>query len=124
MTSLARRARLVRVAGVVGALWGASLLIAGPRFWHTLTGGPPTETDQIGVRALGARHVGQGLLQAVAPTTGQRVLVTVDLLHATSMLVLAAADAPRRRSALVSVTVAATNAALLLWWRRERGGTR
>jgi hypothetical protein len=124
MTSLAGRARVVRVAGVVVALWGVSLFIVGPRIWHTLTGGPPTATDQIGVRALGARHVGQGLFQAVAPTTGQRVLVTVDLLHATSMFVLAVADAPRHRPALVSATVAATNAALLLWWSRERGGTR
>lgn len=121
MNRMAGRARL---AGLVGATWGTTLLLAGPRIWVTLTGSRPTEADQIGMRALGTRHLGQGVFQAVAPTTGQRVLVVVDLLHATSMLALAAADRSRRRPALVSATVAVTDAALVSRWRRDRGGTR
>lgn len=113
----------VRLAGVAGAIWGTTLLLAGPRIWVALTGDRPNEADRLGLRALGARHLGQGVFQAVVPTTGQRVLVAVDLLHATSMLALAAGDAPRRRPALLSAGVALTNAALLLWWRRERGAT-
>ncbi|MGV1009658.1 MAG: hypothetical protein ACOYBY_13760 [Dermatophilaceae bacterium] len=111
-----------RLAGALGATWGMALLAAGPRIWAALTGDHPTEADQLAVRALGARHLGQGVFQAVLPTTGQRVLAAVDLLHATSMLALAAGDRTRRRPALVSATVALTNATLLLRWRCERGG--
>jgi hypothetical protein len=111
-------------SGAVGVAWGAVLLAAGPRVWVGLTGDRPTEVDRFGLWALGARSLGQGVFQLVAPTTGRRLILAVELLHATSMLALAAGDRPRRRPALVSASVALTNAALMHWCDPRRRGAR
>jgi hypothetical protein len=111
-------------SGAAGVVWGAVLLTAGPRIWVGLTGHRPTEVDRLGLRALGARSLGQGAFQLVAPTTGRRLIIAVELLHATSMLALAVFDRPRRRPALVSASVAVTNAALVQWSNPRRRGLR
>jgi hypothetical protein len=111
-------------SGVVGVIWGAVLLSAGPRIWVRLTGDHPTQADRVGLWALGARDLGQGVFQLVAPTTGRRLIVAVELLHATSMVALAVGNRPRRRPALVSASVALTNAALTQWWNPRRRGAR
>lgn len=110
-------------SGAVGVVWGAVLLSAGARIWVGLTGDRPTKADRAGLRALGARHLGQGVFQLVAPTTGRRLIIAVELVHATSMLTLAASDRPRRRPALLSASIAVMNAALVLSCSRERRGT-
>lgn len=106
-------ARVVRISGVLGAGWGALLLTNGPRVWGALTGAAPSELDQLLTRVLGARHVAQGLLQAAAPVTGQRLLLAVDLTHAGTMVALAVADRSRRRPALLSAAVALASAVVL-----------
>jgi hypothetical protein len=111
-------------SGAAGLVWGAVLLTAGPRIWRGLTGHRPTEADRLGLWALGARSLGQGVFQLVAPTTGRRLIIAVELLHATSMLALAVGDRPRRRPALVSASVALTNAALMQWSDPRRPGVR
>lgn len=76
------------------------------------------------IRVLGARDLAQAWLTVSVPT--RRVVragVVVDLLHAASMLALAAADQRRRRTALTSAAwagaLAATGAVAL--WRGHVG---
>jgi hypothetical protein len=111
-------------SGPLGVVWGAVLLSAGSRMWVGLTGHRPTELDRFGLWALGARSLGQGVFQLAAPTTGRRLFLATELLHATSMLALAGGDRPRRRPALVSASVALTNAALMHWCDPRRRAAR
>lgn len=106
--------RLVRMSGTLGAAWGGLLVVSGPRIWRALTGARPTESDELLTRALGARHVAQGIFQAAAPMRGRRLLAAVDVTHAVSMVALATGDRSRRRPALVSAAVAVASAWALL----------
>lgn len=114
--------RLARATGVAAALWGAALLTAGRDVWFVVDGRVPSPGDEAAVRFLGARHLGQGMLQAAMPGRFQRLFVAVDVTHAVSMFWLAAADERRRRPALVSGSAALGAAALTLAarWRRVR----
>ena len=112
--------RLAKASGVAAAVWGTALLAVGSRLWTVATAHPPGEVDQLAVRALGARHLLQGVVQASAPALGQRFFVGVDVLHAASMVWLAAVDERRRRPALVSAAAAAGAVALTLAARRRR----
>lgn len=100
----------VRVFAALGTGWGVLLMAAAPRVWLALTGRRPNDLDRVLVQVLGARHLAQGLWQAAAPTCGRRLFVTVELVHATSMVVLATADGSRRRPALVFAAVALASA--------------
>lgn len=95
-----------RVLGVSGIAWGTAILTAGPAIWRYLDDQGPTEGDLIALRFLGARHVATGLTQALFPSRFQRLEITVDLIHAATMMGLAAVDPPRRRPALVTAAVA------------------
>lgn len=112
--------RLAKVSGVAAVVWGAALLAVGRRLWASTTADPPGNVDQLAVRALGARHLLQGVAQASAPALGQRFFVAVDVVHAASMVWLAAVDERRRRPALVSAAAAVGAAALTLAARRRR----
>jgi hypothetical protein len=112
--------RLAKTSGVAAAVWGTALLAVGRRLWTVATADPPGDVDQLAVRALGARHLLQGVAQASAPALGQRFFVGVDIVHAASMLWLAAVDERRRRPALVSAAAAVGAAALTLAARRRR----
>ena len=112
--------RLAWTSGVAAAVWGTALLAAGGPLWTVVTGRRPGQVDELAVRALGARHLVQGVAQAIAPRLGQRFFVGVDVVHAASMVWLATVDEQRRRPALVSAAVAASAAALTLAARRRR----
>lgn len=58
------------------------------------------------IRVLGARHVAQALLTIAKPSTMHRLGGTVDLIHAASMVGLAALDRKRRSAAAVSAGAA------------------
>lgn len=111
--------RLARASGVAAAVWGTALLAAGGGLWTLVAGRPPREVDGLAVRVLGSRHLVQGVAQASRPGLGQRLFVTVDVVHAASMVWLAAVDEQRRRPALVSAAAAAGAAALTLATRRR-----
>jgi hypothetical protein len=105
---------------VAGAVWGATLAIAPYRVIAALgVPQPPPVGLVTAARVLGVRH----LLQAAIlerrlghrPGSSARPAGAVDLLHAASMLALAAVDPPRRRPALVSATVATALAIGELW---------
>lgn len=101
-------------SGVWGTGWGLTLLVAGPRLWHGLTGTDAGRGDRAAIRALGARHLGQGVVQLVAPSRFTRTLTVVETVHAATMAGLATVDPGRRRPALLSAAVATGTAATLL----------
>jgi hypothetical protein len=111
--------RLVRVTGVGSAVWGLVLLARGRQVWGLVDHRPPTEADLAAVRFLGARHLAEGLTQAVLPHRFQELYVGIDLTHAVSMVGLAALDERRRRPALASGAVAVCAALLTLAARRS-----
>ena len=113
--------RLSRTSGVLAALWGTALLTAGRDVWYVVDGRRPTPGDEAAVRFLGARHLTQGVLQAVMPSRFQRLYVAVDVTHAASMFWLAAVDERRRRPAVVSGVAALVAASVTLAARRARG---
>ena len=113
--------RLSRTSGVLAALWGAALLTAGRDVWYVVDGRRPTPGDEAAVRFLGARHLTQGVLQAVMPSRFQRLYVAVDVTHAASMFWLAAVDERRRRPAVVSGVAALVAASVTL--AREAGSS-
>ncbi|MBG0739891.1 hypothetical protein IV500_10885 [Paeniglutamicibacter antarcticus] len=83
------------------------------------------------VRVLGARHLLQAVavsaVQAVAEQgsslsgTAHRLGAAVDVLHSASMVLLALADAKRRRAALMDAAVACLFAAAEFSASRQRG---
>jgi len=83
------------------------LLVAAPGAAIRLATGQPSGRRSRGVaRLLGARHIVQAAITAVAPVPG--VLATgagVDALHTTSMIMLAAIDGSARRAALTDALV-------------------
>ncbi|MEO7058412.1 MAG: hypothetical protein ABI083_01700 [Lapillicoccus sp.] len=99
-----------RALGVSGIAWGTALLTAGPPIWSYLDDRAPTEVDRVALRFLGARHVATGITQVFVPARFQRLEIGIDLIHAATMVGLAAVDPPRRRPALVTAAVALAGA--------------
>jgi len=92
----------------VRAIWGAVELVEPAVVGRGLLGHEPDDAVQGVMRILGARHLVQA---AAVGLTGGRLHGAggvVDLLHAGSMVALAAMDARRRRTASVSACVALT----------------
>jgi hypothetical protein len=73
---------------------------------------PDLGTVEVVARILGARHLAQATLLAAHPTRGAHLLSTVvDLLHAATMVLLAARSARFRRPAATSACIAVALAA-------------
>jgi hypothetical protein len=104
--------RLTRLAGAVGAVWGAVLLTRGRPLWRAVDGDAPGRVDEVGMLVLGARHLAQGAYQMARPGRHRKALMGVDVVHALSMVALAAVNPPRRRPALVSAAAAVAAATL------------
>lgn len=102
---------LMRALGVAGIAWGSAILTAGSSIWRRLDGQAPTQGDQIALRFLGARHVATGTIQVLFPGRLQRLEIGIDVIHAATMVGVAALDPPRRRPALVTAAVALASAA-------------
>ncbi len=98
--------RLMRALGVGGIAWGTVIMASGPPIWRRLDGRGPTDVDEVALRFLGARHVATGVTQVLFPGRFQRLEIAIDLIHATTMVGLAALDPSRRRPALVTAAVA------------------
>jgi hypothetical protein len=97
--------------GLLGIAWGTALLTSGPAIWRSVDDRGPAEGDRVALTFLGARHVATGVSQLVFPSRFQRLQIAIDVVHAVSMVGLAAVDPPRRRPALVSAGVALLGAA-------------
>ncbi|GAB3926638.1 hypothetical protein GCM10011575_08080 [Microlunatus endophyticus] len=96
-------------------IWGATLLLAGPELFRRLEGRVPDQAEQLGIGVLGARYLTQGGLEALAPGRFARLHTVVEMVHASSMLLLAVRQPSRRRIAVVSGAQAA-----LAGWRAWR----
>jgi hypothetical protein len=89
----------------------ALLLAPGPAI-RVATGRLPSQRACRVARLLGARHLAQAALTAVAPLPGVFAAgAGVDALHAASMLMLAVAGRAARRTALKDVVAEAAFAA-------------
>jgi hypothetical protein len=92
---------------VLGAGWGAALLID-PRRVLRATGADPELAGAVGAaRVLGARHLLQAAVLAARPGPTARWAAAIDGLHVCSMLALAVVAPSYRRPALASAQVAA-----------------
>lgn len=103
-------ARVLLSAGRVA--YGCGLLLAPARALTACGGSVPSKLDCQVARVLGARHVIQAALSARGGRQALAVGAVTDGLHATSMLILAAADARLRRAALADAVIESLLAAL------------
>jgi hypothetical protein len=86
---------------VTRASYGVALVMAPGLVIRLATGGVPGRRARRVAQLLGARHLVQAALTAVAPWPAVFALgAEVDAAHAVSMLMLAAADDDVRRTAL------------------------
>jgi hypothetical protein len=97
--------------------WGAALLLA-PRQVLALSGGDRSQPVVLAARLLGARHLLEGLiLSSEHRRTPPCWMVSLDLVHAASMVALAAYRPRLRRDALLSASGAAALVGLSLGGR-------
>jgi len=93
-------------------VWGGLLVGAPGVALETLTGRPPTRSQERLLRVLGARHLLQGGLDLARPTRGLlRCGAAVDLLHLATCAGAVALSPAWRRAALVDGVGAAGFAA-------------
>jgi hypothetical protein len=96
----------VKILATLGAVFGAALLLR-PRVVIAAVGADPDRPGLIpAARVLGARHLTQGVVLALAPDRVARWSVLIDGAHAASMFGLAAIAPDYRRAALASAGVA------------------
>ena len=102
------------VLSAARAAYGLALLMA-PAELLTAAGGPPPSGPECRVaRLLGARQLAQAAFTATGGRRALRWGAAADGLHCVSMLMLAAAGRPRRRSELAESGIAALLAAASL----------
>jgi hypothetical protein len=83
------------------------VLLAAPDRVLRAGGGRDTPVVRAAVRILGARHLGEALMLARAHGgTPLKRVIEIDLVHAASMVGLAAASPAMRRDALLSAASA------------------
>jgi hypothetical protein len=101
-----------RALQLARAGYGAALLLQPGPAIRLATGHRPSRRACRVARLLGARHLAQATLTAFAPRPGVFAAgADVDVLHAASMVMLAAADRAARRTALTDAVAEAALAA-------------
>ena len=94
---------------VVRGGYGAALLLAAGRMIRLVSGRSADPRTRAVVRLLGARHLAQAVVTGVRPAPLPIALgAEVDVVHAASMLGVAAIARSQRRSGVIDATVAAT----------------
>lgn len=96
----------LRPVGLAGVVWGGLLLARGAELFTQVQGRRPSSGERTAIILLGIRHLGQGVVQVLAPHHLGTVYAGIDLLHAASMIAIAAKEPTLRRAALTSGTVA------------------
>ncbi len=104
----------LRPAGIAGLLWGAVLLGRGAQVFTQVQGRRPSSGERTAITLLGVRHLGQGVLQVLAPHHLATLYAGIDVLHASSMVAIAAKKPALRRAALTSGAVAGVSGLLSL----------
>jgi hypothetical protein len=98
------------------ALWGGALLLAPRRVLRP--GEPRSSVEEGATRILGARQLAEvAILARRGRSAPPRWTIAVDVVHAASMLALAACSRRYRRDALISLTAAVF---LTTWGEVER----
>jgi hypothetical protein len=109
---------------VLRGFYGAALLLASDRMIRLVSGRPAELRIRVVVRLLGVRHVAQAVVTGVRPGPLPILLgAEVDVVHAASMLGVAATARSQRRFGVVDAAVAFTFAvagAALTRWLEER----
>lgn len=96
----------MRYLEILRAVWGLTELVS-PRWTPGMFLGFAVDRKMATViRILGARHLIQAALTYRGSKVAHRVGGTVDILHALSMLGVAAVDGKHRSPAAVSATIA------------------
>lgn len=114
-----------RVEALARCGWGAALAFRGPVIWRAIEGSEPTQADSVAVKLLAARHLGQGLVQTAFPGSLRALWISVDLLHASTMALLAVHDTDRRRAAALTGGIALlTGLGTGISLARSRAGSR
>jgi hypothetical protein len=93
--------------------YGTALVLAPGVVIFLATGRPPGRRTRWVARLLGARHLAQAALTAVAPLPEVFTMgAQADALHAASMVLLATVDRPARQAALTDAVAEAVFAAV------------
>jgi hypothetical protein len=98
--------RLRQGLGAVRLMWAGFLLVRPHQAIHLL-GGEPDRRSVIVARILGARHAGQGAIEALGHTQFAFLQATIDGAHGLTALLMGIADPQRRRPALTDAAAAA-----------------
>lgn len=91
---------------IVRALYGVLELRSPDVVAGTALGKEPDQRLRVTIRILGARHIAQALLTVLSRGRLHRAGGVVDLIHASTMLGLAAVDRRRRRAAVTNAAIA------------------
>jgi hypothetical protein len=103
---------VARLLAIARGAWGAALLIAPDRFLAR-EAGQAFCSERAVARILGARQLAEAGILLRAPKRRPPIwAIAVDLLHAASMLAVAAASPTLRRDALRSAVVSTALSAL------------
>lgn len=93
---------------VVRGGYGAALLLASGRMIRLVSGRPVDPRTRVAVRLLGVRHLAQAVVTGVRPGPLPIALgAEVDVVHAASMVGVAAIARSQRRSGAIDAAVAA-----------------
>ncbi|MGH3498110.1 MAG: hypothetical protein ACRDP1_11680 [Nocardioidaceae bacterium] len=95
-----------RAPALLGAAWGAALLLRGPDLMRLLGNQGPSSADIDVIHVLGARQIVEAVALAGLGARVRTPVVLVEAAHAASMAALAGASPTYRRPALVSGAVA------------------
>jgi len=109
---------------IVRTAWGSALVLFPETLVHRLLGAPPSQTGRVAARALGARHMIQGIAAARGAVPPSPWAAGPDLLHAVSMATLALRSSRWRRAALTDGVVAAVFVLVALRTSRPAAHTR
>ncbi|HEY5222404.1 MAG TPA: hypothetical protein VIJ18_05045 [Microbacteriaceae bacterium] len=92
---------------IVRAAWGLCQVVAAPSIARAELGHDADTVTTWAIRILGARQIVQGaILSRTASRTAHRVGGVIDILHASSMVIVAIANPGRRRAAIIDGSVA------------------
>lgn len=98
--------RSLRPVGLAGLVWGSVLVVSGKKLFTQVQGRGPSSGERTAITLLAVRHLGQGVLQVLAPHHLSTVYAGIDVLHASSMVAIAVKEPTLRRAALTSGAIA------------------
>ncbi len=91
----------------IRAVWGVCQLVGAPLIAGIELGHEPDKITARVIRILGARQIVQGAILRRSPSqAAHRLGGCVDVLHTSTMVIVAIANPQRRRAAVIDGTIA------------------